>query len=376
MTRIPARLRLALAVCVGVSVGAAFPALAAAADVSLDKAGPASSLFGAPVTYTLTVKNTAAEAATNVVVTDFLPATVTFMHANASQGTCARSGSIVTCNLGTISPSGTATVTITGLLKGAPGIRVTNFASVKASNDTMTPGNDEDLVTTDVVAPPLPLSDFSVTKTDAPDPVVAGELLTYTITVAGFTGPVTVADNLPAGVTLVDATSLQGSCTAPGPTSTFTVLCTVTPVATAAGSFATITVSVRPTTAGTITNEVTIGYAGGDPDPANNTVTAATVVTAATAVTMRSISATSSRAGNLVRWSTASEVDTLGFHVYREVNGKRVRANARMIAAKGSGSYSFLDRKAPKGKTVRYWVQEVAADGSRSWYGPARVARS
>ena len=99
-------------------------------------------------------------------------------------------------------------------------------------------------------------------------------------------------------------------------------------------------------------------------------------VAPATAVTLRSLSAVRGAKGVTVRWRTASEVETLGFHVYREVNGKRVRVNRTLIAGKGRGSYSFLDPGAPRGKTVRYWIQEVAADGSRSWYGPARVART
>lgn len=57
-------------------------------------------------------------------------------------------------------------------------------------------------------------------------------------------------------------------------------------------------------------------------------------------------------------------------------HGKRVRVNARLIPGKGRGLYSFLDRKAPKAKTVRYWVQVINLDGSRSWHGLARVLRS
>lgn len=95
-----------------------------------------------------------------------------------------------------------------------------------------------------------------------------------------------------------------------------------------------------------------------------------------TAVTFRSLSATSVRDGVLVRWKTASETDTLGFNVYRQINGKRARANTRLIAASGRGSYSFLDRKAPSTPRVRYLIQVVNVDGTRSWYGPARVLRS
>jgi len=97
--------------------------------------------------------------------------------------------------------------------------------------------------------------------------------------------------------------------------------------------------------------------------------------TTTTAVRMAGLSAARVRGGLAVTWRTASEVDTLGFHVYRQVGVKRVRVNTRLISAKGRGSYSFLDRKAPKAKAVRYWVQVVNLDGSRTWYGPARVTK-
>lgn len=90
-------------------------------------------------------------------------------------------------------------------------------------------------------------------------------------------------------------------------------------------------------------------------------------------VTFRSLTASRTRRGVSVRWRTASETQMLGFHVFRQVNAKRVRANTNLIAAKGKGSYSFLDRKAPRGKVARYWVQVVNRDGSRSWYGPVVV---
>jgi len=96
---------------------------------------------------------------------------------------------------------------------------------------------------------------------------------------------------------------------------------------------------------------------------------------ATTPATFRSMAAARTSTGVMVRWSTASEPGLLGFNVYREVNGARVRVNRGLIAGKGGGRYSYLDRKAPSGKTLRYWVQAVNLDGSRSWYGPARIAR-
>jgi hypothetical protein len=99
------------------------------------------------------------------------------------------------------------------------------------------------------------------------------------------------------------------------------------------------------------------------------------VTTAPVAARFRSLSASSTGNGALVRWRTASEVNALGFNVYRAVQGRRVRVNARLIPARGAGAYSFLDRRAPHAKALRYWIQLVNLDGSRSWYGPARVAR-
>ena len=93
-----------------------------------------------------------------------------------------------------------------------------------------------------------------------------------------------------------------------------------------------------------------------------------------TAVAFRSASAVRTKAGVVVRWKTAAEVDTLGFNVYRLVNGKRVQANKHLILVHG-GTYSFVDRKAPGARNLRYRIQAVHTDGSRSWFGPLAVKR-
>ena len=95
-----------------------------------------------------------------------------------------------------------------------------------------------------------------------------------------------------------------------------------------------------------------------------------------TAVSFRSLSASRTATGALIRWRTGSESRTLGFHVYRQVGSTRVRVSSRLIAASARGSYAFVDRKAPRGKSLHYWIQSVGLDGSRRWHGPARVGRS
>jgi hypothetical protein len=98
------------------------------------------------------------------------------------------------------------------------------------------------------------------------------------------------------------------------------------------------------------------------------------------AVTLSTLRAARSSRGVVVRWRTAAEIGTLGFNVYRERGQRRVRLNRRLIPAlslrrggTSGGAYSYLDRRAPKRTALRYWLQEVEVDGTRSWHGPARV---
>jgi hypothetical protein len=95
------------------------------------------------------------------------------------------------------------------------------------------------------------------------------------------------------------------------------------------------------------------------------------------AVTVVSFAAARSGRRVLVRWRTAAEAGMLGFHVYRERAGKRVRLDPHLIPAKGSVSgarYSFIDSRAPRGK-VTYRLQGVGTDGARAWYGRVSVPR-
>jgi uncharacterized repeat protein (TIGR01451 family) len=118
-------------------------------------------------------------------------------------------------------------------------------------------------------------ADLSATKTDAPDPVLAGQELTYTITVSNAgpqaaTGTV-LTDTLPAGSAFVSATTSQGTCSG-----TSTVSCNLGTIN--SGSNATVTLKTKPMTAGTITNTASATANEADPDTANNTASATTTV--------------------------------------------------------------------------------------------------
>ena len=100
----------------------------------------------------------------------------------------------------------------------------------------------------------------------------------------------------------------------------------------------------------------------------------------AVAVRLRAFAARRRANGVEVRWRTASEVDTLGYNVYRSVAGKRLKVNRRLIPARSlvhgtvtGSSYAYLDRQAPRKRAIRYWLQIVDRNGVATWEGPASV---
>ena len=90
---------------------------------------------GSDVTFTLTVMNAGPDAASNVVVTDTLPPQLTFVSATPSTGSC--SGTVtITCNLGTLNPAGSETITIVATMNGTgPTTNVAAVASDTADGD-------------------------------------------------------------------------------------------------------------------------------------------------------------------------------------------------------------------------------------------------
>jgi uncharacterized repeat protein (TIGR01451 family) len=176
----------------------------AAADLSVAKSvlavGPS---VGDEVTYRVAVTNDGPAGATGVVVEDRLPAGLTFVEADASQGTYAAGTGRWT--VGALADGATATLDLTATI--ATAAPTTNTASVVAS-DQPDPDGADDEDTAEIDADPR--VDVSVTKeVTGDDPAHVGDEVTFAVTVANA-GPspatgVEVTDRLPAGLTFVAA---------------------------------------------------------------------------------------------------------------------------------------------------------------------------
>ena len=107
------------------------------ADLSLTKTGPSTVPPGGTITYTITVSNAGPQPATNVVVTDPIPAGTTFVSATPSQGTCSGTTTVI-CNIGTLANPGSATITlvVTAPMANGP---VTNTATAVSAEGDVTP---------------------------------------------------------------------------------------------------------------------------------------------------------------------------------------------------------------------------------------------
>ncbi len=241
--------------------------------VKTDSPNPA--VAGQQLTYTLQATNYGPSNATAVTVSDTLPAGVTFVSATASQGTTNFTNGVLTVDVGNLADGAGATTTV--LVTIAPGTTgvLTNTATITGNEPDPNLANNTSTVTTQVNAQ----ADLAIVKAATPNPVEAGQQLTYTLNSTN-NGPsnatgVTVTDTLPAGVTFVSAASSQGNVSYAN--GTVTIL--VGNLAVGAAATSTIVVDVNSTTTGDITNTAVIGGNQPDPNLANNQSSVTTTVT-------------------------------------------------------------------------------------------------
>lgn len=241
----------------------------ASADLQISKTQtPQQFNYGDTIDYTLSVLNNGPSTARSVVITDTLPAGVTFV--SASSG-CSVSGQTVTCAAGDLDPQQTASVTIRVRTPADGSGPLSNTARVSSATTDPVAANN----TATYTASGGQEADVAIVKTTSGNgTLVAGQQVTYTLRVSN-NGPsaasgITVRDTLPAGVSYVSSSG--ATCSASGQT----VTCTFASLEPGAANARTITIvgQVGPDVRGTSGNTATVSSeTPADPTTSDNTST-------------------------------------------------------------------------------------------------------
>ncbi|WP_219087015.1 DUF7507 domain-containing protein [Microbacterium resistens] len=240
-----------------------------AADLRVTKTLDTSPLVaGRPVTFTIRATNAGPQIGTGVTVTDTLPAGLTQVSATTAGGDCTVSGSTVSCAMADLAVGADVPITISGVLSP-------DFPSGSALHNTVTIAGDRfdpdrSNNTAGVNGILSASADLSIQKVFAPEAPVAGENLTYTLTVRND-GPsdaqdVTITDPLDPDTTFVSATPAESACTV----TDGTVRCALGTVPAGEERSAVITVTLAPGATAVVQNTATVTSSTNDPDPSNN----------------------------------------------------------------------------------------------------------
>ncbi len=239
---------------------------------------PSTIAIGEVATCEITVENLGPDPAIGVTLTDRYISNAVFAFGSTSPAapTCnkvldagSQSGT-VTCDLGALASGASVTVRID--VAGTDAQDINDRATVESLTPDPNTGNNvaDDGITVRGEA------DLRIAKTAAPDPVIAGNNLTYTLT-ATNDGPssavnVVVEDVMPAGVALVSITPpAGGSCIAGAPgDALLPTRCMLGTLADGASKSIIVVVEVLPQTTGVLGNNATVSSDTYDPNNANN----------------------------------------------------------------------------------------------------------
>ena len=247
---------------------------------------------GDTIVFTVRVTNNGNSVATGVQLSDTLPAGLTLLSSDPSQGSY--NSAAGTWIVGNLANGASATLLLTAEVTTPSA--ATNTATVSALDqfDTI-PSNDS----ASAAITPLQ-ADLVVTKTvDNPTPNV-GDIVTFTISVHN-NGPdaaqnIQITDELPDGYTLVTVTRSRGTFSATTEVWTIPSL--------AVGATATLTIRARVDTPTATPNVATITSAATfDPNTANNSDSAGTTVQQADLVVTKAVDNPSPNVGETVTFT-------------------------------------------------------------------------
>ncbi len=241
-----------------------------AADLAVTVTGPdPAPVAGAEATWTLTVENLGPDTATGISLDDPTPAGLTFVSAT---GDCTLG---FPCSLSDMLPGAVTSIDVVFLVPADwdPAVPLVNAATVSATEPDAEPGNDAGDSTSTVVQE----ADLSITVVDDPDPVQAGGVVAYTITIANA-GPsdaadVVVASTFPEG--FGDVVVTTGCTEDPDGTPT----CSAGAVAADGTLEVLIELGIDPATpAGSIDATFEVSSSAGETTPGDESVTETTAI--------------------------------------------------------------------------------------------------
>jgi len=236
------------------------------ADLSITKTASQNPILaGDTLIYTITVTNNGYSNAQNVVATDILPGGLTFVSATPSVGTW----NTPDWNIGTLNNNNIATLSMVTIVNSNVlyGTTIINTAAVTSTTPDPVLSNNNATEFTNIITN----SDLSITKTANNDTIIAGDNVTYTITVTnnGISDAqnVIVSDILPTDLTLVSALPSTGIWNNPQ--------WTIGTLAASGHATITIVATVNSNTPNnsSVSNTVNVSSTTPDPDLSNNTST-------------------------------------------------------------------------------------------------------
>lgn len=199
------------------------------ADLSVDKTADGTRILpGGQVMYTLVVQNHGPDTATDALVSDPMPAGLSIVSAQPSQGRCTTAGA-VDCSLGTILNGGSAQILVVADVSASAQGSITNCADANAFQNDPHTGNNASCSAIPVVQPPSPAPptprpvDVRVVKRVNHSVARLGQALTYTLNVRnngpGTAPNVGVTDTSMVGMRVLSIKPSQGTCTKSAPVS-------------------------------------------------------------------------------------------------------------------------------------------------------------
>ncbi|HLK05475.1 MAG TPA: C25 family cysteine peptidase [Candidatus Acidoferrum sp.] len=264
---------------------------AGGADLTVNDTGsPNPVAAGQNVTFSHLVTNAGPSSASTISYSESVPANTTFVSLSTPAGWSCSTPAVgatgtITCTISTLAAGGSATFQPVFKVGAAvtSGTVITDTASINSV--TADPNPNSNTASATVTVAGATQTDLAVSTSASPNPVLAGNNITFTQTVTN-NGPLAAAtdqftETVPANTTFVSLGQPAGwVCTTPAVGGTGAITCNaVTMAANTTASFPLVVKVTAGTASGTvISNNPAVSSVTGDPISSNNSASASTVV--------------------------------------------------------------------------------------------------